>query len=146
MSSSEHGPDRATEVFSELSAGAILRRVRDMMLLWLFFGAVCGACLDLDREGTLLRIVSSVLAGMIVLPVLGAFLGLAGGRVRPTLLGGFCGGVLAGVVGAVAGAVAPLYLVSFGVILGGLAGGTIGVVFWWVNLVGRALSLAVRRG
>src|SRR5689334_14052602 len=82
--------------------GAILRRVRDMALLWLVFGGVCGACTALGRDGNLIGLVSTVLAGMIVLPVLGVSLGLIGGRVLPTLTGGCLGGLLGALFAAAA--------------------------------------------
>jgi hypothetical protein len=127
-----------------MSLGAILRRVRDMVLLWVLFGGVCGACSPAARNGNLIGVVSGVIAGMIVLSFLGAGLGLVGARLRPTLVGGCFGGLLSLLLGHVAGTPSPLYLASFGLILGGLAGGTIGLMIWWLNFVARALGFSLR--
>jgi hypothetical protein len=115
-----------------------------MALLWLVFGGACGACSDPARGGNLIGLASGILAGMIVLPVLGVFLGLAGARVAPSLVGGCFGGAFAGLLGMALGALTPLYLASFGIILGGLAGGTLGAMVWWINLLSRVLGMSLR--
>jgi hypothetical protein len=132
------------EALPGLSAGLVLRRMRDMMLLWVLFGGVCGACSEPARGGSLIGVASGVLAGMLVLSLLGACLGLAGGRVLPTLVGGCFGGLFAALLAAVAGASSPLFLASFGLILGGLAGGTLGAMLWWMSFVARAFGLSFR--
>jgi hypothetical protein len=134
------GNSSTAALLPALSTGAVLRRVRDMALLWLVFGGACGACSEPARSGNLIGIASGVLAGMIVLPFLGVFLGLVGGRIAPTFLGGCFGGAFAGGLGLALGALTPLHLASFGIILGGLAGGTLGAVVWWVNLLARGLG------
>jgi hypothetical protein len=144
MLGSNSGSTRAAETLPDLSVGVILRRIRDMALLWLLFGAVCGACSQTASGGGLVGVISGVLAGMIVLPFLGVCLGLMGGRVQPTLVGGCFGGLLAGLLGLFAHSASPLYLASFGLILGGLAGGTQAALLWWLHFVGRALGLSPR--
>lgn len=144
MAESASGATRAAEVLPDMSLGAILRRVRDMVLLWVLFGGICGACSPPARTGNLIGVVSGVIAGMIVLPFLGACLGLAGARLRPTLVGGCFGGLLSLLLAKLAGTPSPLYMASFGLILGGLAGGTIGLMLWWLHFVARALGFSLR--
>ncbi len=127
-----------------LTAGAILRRVRDMALLWLVFGAALGSRTDLARRGGVIGLVSGVLAGMIVMPILGVGLGLAGGQVRPTFIGALFGSAFAGTVAAVSDAANPLSFAGFGIVLGGLVGGTISLVLWWTNFLTRVLALPLR--
>src|SRR5947209_18447915 len=103
MSGTAGNSSGAAAILPALSAGAILRRVRDMALVWLVFGGACGACSDPARGGNLIGIASGVLAGMIILPFLGVFLGLAGGRIGPTLVGGCFGGAFAGFLGLALG-------------------------------------------
>jgi hypothetical protein len=73
-----------------------------MSLTWVFLGAVIGAVHGLDK-GRGPEIVFMMLSGMIVLPVLGLFLGLIGGDARGSVLGaagGLLGSWLAGPVAA----------------------------------------------
>jgi hypothetical protein len=144
MFGAESGVAGARATLPSLSLGMILRRVRDMVLVWLLFGGICGACSDLARSGSWVGIVSGVLAGMIVMPFLGVFLGLAGARVRPTLIGGGLGGLLGALLATVVGSPSPTMVASFGLILGGLTGGTIGAMLWWMNFVARALGFSFR--
>jgi len=61
-----------------------------MAAVWLLFGAVVGACSQPPGAG-LLGLVSFMLAGMLLLPFLGALLGALGGRSREALIGGVWG-------------------------------------------------------
>lgn len=124
-----------------VTVGAILRRIRDMACLWLFFGALVGACTPVARDGNLIGVVSGMLAGMIVLPFLGVGLGVAGGQVMPTLVGGTFGAVCAVGASLTQGSGSFHDPLCFGVVLGGLAGGTISVITWWITLFKRILRL-----
>jgi hypothetical protein len=135
MSRQERRPEIVT-------VGAILGRIRDMACLWLFFGALIGACTPVARDGSLIGVVSGMLAGMIVLPFLGVGLGVAGGQVMPTLVGGSFGAVCAVLAGFAHGSESFHDPLCFGLILGGLAGGTISVITWWIALFRRVLRLA----
>jgi hypothetical protein len=144
MVSAESAATGSGATLPALSAGMILRRVRDMVLVWLLFGGVCGACSDMAKSGSLVGVVSGVLAGMIVMPFLGLFLGLAGARVRPTLIGGCLGGLLGALLATVVGSPSTAMVASFGLVLGGLTGGTLAAMLWWMNFVARALGLSLR--
>src|SRR5215831_8574991 len=71
-----------------------------MSLLWLGFGIVVGAVSALP-DGDVVRIISGIIAGMIVFPVIGALLGVMGGRWRETLVGGVAGLIFAGGLGII---------------------------------------------
>jgi hypothetical protein len=144
MLGSQSESTKSAETVPELSMGAILRRVRDMALLWLLFGAVCGSCSETASRGNLVGLISGVLAGMIVLPFLGVGLGLVGGRVPTTLVGGCFGCLVAGALAAMIRSGPPLRFASFGLIVGGLIGGTFGVILWWLHFVRRALGQSLR--
>jgi hypothetical protein len=123
----------------------LVKRVRDMALLWALFGALCGACPHLASGGNIIGILSSAIAGVIVTPVLGVLIALLGGQLKPTLLGGIWGamiGVLAGFVGGAANA--PL-TADFGLLVGGMAGGTFPQVLRSTAFLARSV-MAVGRG
>lgn len=73
------------------------KRVRDMTLLWLGFGALVGAVTSAG-DGGIVGALSGAVAGMILLPWIGVVLGLLGGPIRETLVGGVFG-LAVGVVG-----------------------------------------------
>src|SRR5262245_28460648 len=64
-----------------LSLRSVAIAVFQMSLLWLGFGILVGAASALP-DGDAIRIASGIIAGMIILPVIGALLGLIGGRWR----------------------------------------------------------------
>lgn len=102
---------------------SIVVAVLQMSLLWLVFGVIVGAGTALP-DGDAVRIVAGIIAGMIILPVIGAFLGLIGGRWRETLVGGIAGFLLAGSIG-LATAQANLFpLANVGLVGGAIVGGT----------------------
>jgi hypothetical protein len=67
---------------------SLAKRVLAMMALWMFFGVIVGSTL---LKGNLVGVVSGAIAGAIVLPWLGMFLGLLGGSVKDSFLGGVTG-------------------------------------------------------
>jgi hypothetical protein len=100
------------------------KRTLHMAALWLGFGAVVGFGIGLPTGGVL-PLVSNVLAGMIVLPFLGMFLALLGGRVRPTFAGGTYGALAGSAAGLLSGAGGNFSWANTGLIAGGIAGATL---------------------
>jgi hypothetical protein len=107
------------------SRRGLARCVRDMALLWLGLGAVVGAA-STPPGGGVIGVVAFVIAGMIVLPVLGAALGLFGGRVTDTLIGAGFGGAVGALAALTLSAANPLFLVNLGLINGGIVAATFG--------------------
>jgi hypothetical protein len=99
------------------------RRVRDMVLVWALFGVVCGLMIGWDQR-SLVALVSGMIAGALVLPVLGAFLGVIGGQWKETLAGGLGGLVLGALAAALSGRGSMPHLAQVGMIFGGLVGAT----------------------
>jgi hypothetical protein len=97
--------------------------VLHMTLLWLGFGAVVGT-LTAPPEGGIVRVIAGTVAGMIVLPFMGAFLGMIGGKWRETFWGGVAGLLLGAIVGIATGQTAWLHIANVGLIGGGLVGAT----------------------
>jgi hypothetical protein len=97
--------------------------VMQMCLLWLGFGIVVGAASALP-DGDAIRIISGIIAGMIILPVFGALLGLLGGRWRETLAGGIAGAIVGFSVGAATGQTEILALANVGLVGGAIVGAT----------------------
>src|SRR5947199_10415222 len=62
----------------------VAKRVLGMMTLWMIFGLVVGSNL---MPGNLISMLSGAIAGGIILPGLGLFLGLMGGPVKECLFG-----------------------------------------------------------
>jgi hypothetical protein len=120
-----------TQGFSE-SAGlealrGLLRHARNMMLLWLAFGVVVGACIT-PPGGGWIGLVSYALAGMIMLPPVGLLFGMIGARWRESLICGVLGlllGALAGLAGGQVGIAS-----AFGLIFGGFVGATFLAFFY----------------
>jgi len=75
------------------------RRLAAMTLIWAAFGVAVGMFL-LPPRG-LIPLVSGVLAGLIVLSPLGVALGLLGGEVKTSLIGGVAGVLVGGVTALV---------------------------------------------
>lgn len=97
--------------------------VLQMSLLWLTFGIVVGAASALP-DGDVIRIISGIIAGMIILPVFGALLGLLGGRWRETLAGGVAGAIVGFGVGVATGQAEILALANVGLVGGAIVGAT----------------------
>jgi hypothetical protein len=98
-------------------------RVRDMALLWTALGAVVGAG-STSFKGGAIGVVSGAIAGILVLPFLGAFLGLIGGRPQETLFGALCGLVVGAAAGALGGSADLPAQMMFTLLIGALIGAT----------------------
>ena len=100
------------------------RQIASMVLLWLGLGALVGS-LSAPPDGGMVGFVAGALAGMIVLPILGAVFGLLGGRWRETLLGAACGLTSAILIAFLGGSTTMVPNVSLYLLLGAFAGATV---------------------
>jgi hypothetical protein len=98
-------------------------RVRDMALLWVALGVVLGAG-STSFKGGAIGVVSGAIAGILILPFLGGFLGLIGGRPQETLFGALSGLVVGAAAGALHGSADLPAQVTFTLMLGALVGAT----------------------
>jgi hypothetical protein len=119
------------------------RRVRDMALVWAFFGALVGVGV-LPPEHGAIGIISGILAGLIVLTPLGVILALLGGQAPLALLGGVCGAGLSGLLSLFAPRAGTLYPASVGLIGGALAGATLSLVASRALFLVRRLAPPIR--
>jgi hypothetical protein len=103
-------------------------RVRDMTLLFVAFGALVGAGTTSFKGGAV-GVISGATAGMIVLPFLGATLGLIGGRPRETLFGALCGLAVGAAAAALGGSADLPAQATFTLLLGTLIGATFPAMF-----------------
>lgn len=97
--------------------------VRRMILIWGLLGILVGAATSPGR-GEPIGVISGIIAGVLVLPWLGAVVGLFGGDARTTAGAAFCGALVAPLVTSLGGTSDLLHSASFGVVAGGLVGGT----------------------
>jgi hypothetical protein len=97
-------------------------RVLHMSLLWLGFGVLLGALSAPPNLGVS-GIIAGIVAGMIILPVVGAMLGLLGAKWQETLAGGAFGLVSGTIVGVFNGQ-APFHAANMGLLCGALVGAT----------------------
>jgi hypothetical protein len=97
------------------------RRVWSMSLLWAFLGVAIG--LSTAPGTSAVALISGAIAGVIVLCPLGVVLGLLGGQVKETQLGGLLGLCLGGAAGVLLGPVNALFFVNVGLLMGALGGG-----------------------
>src|SRR6516165_669304 len=77
---------------------SLTKRLGGVVLVWLVGGAVVGAVATVGK-GDLVALISHMIAGMLILPLVGMFLGLMGARWDESLLGclaGFVSGLVAG--------------------------------------------------
>jgi len=110
-----------------------------MVLVWLCFGALIGPG-SAPPDSGVIGTISGIIAGMLLLPFLGAALGLMGGRASESLLGGVCGALL-GAALALASEGAILPKVNACLIAGGLVGATFPGVY---RLLGSGWVAVVR--
>jgi hypothetical protein len=118
------------------------QRVGSMAAVWLLFGAMVGACSRPPGAG-LLGLVSFMLAGMLLLPFLGALLGALGGRSREALIGG-AWGLTWGVILARGGQDPDVGAkAAVTLLVGGIAGATLFPVLGevWRRLLGTHATL-----
>jgi hypothetical protein len=132
--------DTAEPAASFFSLQAIGINVARMTLLWLALGIMVGMLSSPFDEG-IVRIVAGIIAGMIICPLIGAFLGLIGAQWRETLMGaiaglglGFCLGVASGVA-----EVRPLANVSM------VGGALVGATFLTYLTYARKFLAAILR-
>jgi hypothetical protein len=103
---------------------AIGQRVVRTTAAWLMLGALMGASNGLRCDGTLIGIAAHVTAGMILMPAVGALLGLIGSTARESILGGICGGLVVVVGGAFDRNLHSYEALSLSLVLGALVGAT----------------------
>jgi hypothetical protein len=133
MERSEHGYGRMRRNPGVSPLRTAVRRIVGMALLWLGFGIVVGYLTAPDQ--TPIGIAAGVIAGMIVLPPLGAVLGAIGCRWRESLNGGLLGLAACTTLTLIRDRPDAATLAAFGVIVGGLVGATVAVVFRLPRLV-----------
>jgi hypothetical protein len=104
-----------------------------MMLLWVGFGVVV-ALLGAPRPCGAVELIAHALAGVIVLPPVGACLGLVGARPRDALIVGLIGLVAGLVLGFAVEGLSLGYAAAMGLIMGGVMGATF-VAFSRVSLL-----------
>lgn len=98
-------------------------RILQMTLIWAFFGALVGISTSPIASNPL-RILSGMLAGLIVLPAFGIVTGLFGARTNETICGSACG-VITILLLAIYQHVPPLgYHLGCGMMTGALIGST----------------------
>jgi hypothetical protein len=119
------------------------KRVKDMTLLWAFFGVGVGIA-TMSPGGGVISVSAGVIAGLIVLTPLGVLLGLMGGQAPLALLGGVCGAGLGGLLGMVTARAGALYIASIGLIGGALAGATLSTFLSWALFLSRLLAVPER--
>jgi hypothetical protein len=103
----------------------LVKRVLAMMALWTLFGFVVGGSI---LGGNLIGILSGAIAGAIVLPWLGMFLGLMGGPAKDSLLGAVTGALVATLVSAIRSGSVDSYTFNCCLIIGGIMGANFAVL------------------
>lgn len=116
----------------------IVRRMARMAIAWLALGAFLGFNMAVYAGPGVARILAQMIAGMIVLSVLGMLLGLAADRGRESMIGGAFGAIVGILGGTYHGVLAQADVVSLCIVIGALIGATC----WpWVRIVVKTLSL-----
>lgn len=123
MSSPDHSFDPPRSQPDVTTLRAAVRRMTDLALVWLGFGIIVGYLTA--PQPTPIGIAAGVIAGMIVLPPVGAMLGAIGCRWRESLNGGVCGLAVGTALAIVQGRPDAATVSGFGVIVGGLVGATV---------------------
>jgi hypothetical protein len=106
-----------------MSLRAAARRIAAMSLLWLGFGVAAGVLTA--PQNTPLGIAAGIVAGMIVLPPVGALLGAIGGRWKESMAGGTLGLAMCTAYALAQARPDAAGVAAFGLILGGLVGATV---------------------
>jgi hypothetical protein len=114
-----------------------------MVGAWGLFGILIGVS-TLPPGADVVRTVSGVVAGVIILVPLGLVFGLAGGQPGPTLVGGIAGGGLATVANWLAGAGSTSPVVGIALLGGAMAGATLHLVSAWLLFLVRTFHLLRR--
>jgi hypothetical protein len=98
---------------------SLAKRVLAMMALWMFFGVIVGSTI---LKGNLVGVLSGAIAGAIVLPWLGMFLGILGGSVKDSFLGGVTAVLVYLVCSAFRTGSVDSYTLNICLIIGGMMG------------------------
>ena len=99
------------------------RRVLHMTALWTFFGTVMGLGMGL-MEGGWIGVAAHVVAGLMIMPLLGMVLGLIGGPWRDAFLGAVSGAILGLAAGTFLGNPNPVQIGYACLLVGGMVGAT----------------------
>jgi hypothetical protein len=114
-----------------------------MMFLWTLFGMFIGAGSGVEASG-FAEVLAGIIAGALVMPWPGLCVGLLGGEVQPTLLGGVTGAIV-GMFTAILCPVAPILPVAqVGLIGGALAGATVPMFMGQLRWQGKVLRTVLR--
>jgi hypothetical protein len=120
----------------------IVRRMAQMTIAWLALGAFLGFNMALHAGGGGAAIIAQMIAGMIVLSLLGMLLGLAVDRGRESIIGGAFGAIVGILGGSLHRVAAQGEVISLCIVIGALIGATC----WpWVGVAVKILSLAGSR-
>ena len=128
--------DRPVKLVSQFG---FRRRLASMAIAWLFIGTLVGAFNWLQLGGGLIGFVSQIIAGMLVLSLLGIALTLLGGRAKESLSGGAFGMVAGSVMGLFISSSFSLWeVLNLSMLMGAITGATI---VPWVRVMTKAISL-----
>jgi hypothetical protein len=105
------------------SRRSLRQRIATMMIVWACFGIPVGICSAPGRDSAL-NLLSGIIAGVIVLPWVGALLALLGGEVLPVVLGGMAGAVLGALTAGLAAPAALFHTAGVGLVGGGIVAAT----------------------
>ena len=115
----------------------IVRRMAHMIVAWAALGAFLGFNMAFHAGGGGIALIAQMIAGMIVLSVLGMMLGLAADRGRESVIGGAFGAIVGIVGGSLHQVAAQGEVISLCIVIGALIGATC----WpWVRVVVKVLA------
>jgi hypothetical protein len=143
MASPEGVPSLQLQPLCPLARPGLAKRLALMAGAWALLGALIGFQ-TLPLAADVVRAISGVVAGVIILVPLGVFLGLAGGRPGPTLFGGAAGGALGIAASWLAGTGSSAPVVGVALLGGALAGATLHLVSAWLVFLVRTIHLLRR--
>lgn len=129
-----------TELPAFFSLRAVQDKVLRMTLLWLGIGIAVGI-LSAPPERGIVGMIAGAIAGIIVMPFMGAFLGLIGGQWRETLLGGLAGLILGFGLGIASGVPELRPAANVGLVGGAIVGATF---FSYVGYLRKAIAALSR--
>jgi hypothetical protein len=104
-------------------SATLVKRVFSMALVWMVFGIVIGADRYFDGAG-LIEVAANVVAGILVMPFIGALLGLIGGQWKEAVLGGVIGLATGALGGALDGGNDVLLKAHVCLLTGAMVGAT----------------------
>jgi hypothetical protein len=125
---------------------SLRRRVVNMILTWLFLGAVIGVIAGLGKGGGI-QIVCMMIGGMAVLPIAGVLLGLIGGDAKGSVGGAASGLLGCGIVGCFGEVPIQPEALNMIVIFSALVGATgflfVRFLLWKYGMMFRTLCWAI---